>query len=142
MNMGIKDAFNLGWKLALAARDQAAPGLLNTYESERHPIARGVLQGTHLGTRLFLAQNPLMRAVREQAVPAIVNIPPVRRRILAAVSQLAVGYRGSPSPSMSMTGKRLAAGCVAMVEGFDPATGSRMPHSSTPAAVRRWRSST
>jgi 2-polyprenyl-6-methoxyphenol hydroxylase-like FAD-dependent oxidoreductase len=96
MNMGIQDAFNLGWKLALAARDQAAPGLLDTYESERHPIARGVLQGTHLGTRLFLAQNPLMRAVREQAVPAIVNIPPVRRRILAAVSQLAVGYRGSP----------------------------------------------
>jgi 2-polyprenyl-6-methoxyphenol hydroxylase-like FAD-dependent oxidoreductase len=96
MNMGIQDAFNLGWKLALAARDQAAPGLLDTYESERHPIARGVLQGTHLGTRLFLAQNPLMRAVREQAVPAIVNIPLVRRRILAAVSQLAVGYRGSP----------------------------------------------
>jgi hypothetical protein len=96
MNMGIQDAFNLSWKLALAARDQAAPGLLDTYESERHPIARGVLQGTHLGTRLFLAQNPLMRAVREQAVPAIVNIAPVRRRILAAVSQLAVGYRGSP----------------------------------------------
>ena len=96
MNMGIQDAFNLGWKLALAARDQAAPGLLDTYQAERHPVARGVLQGTHLGTRLFLAQNPLMRVVREQAVPAIVNIPLVRRRILAAVSQLAVGYRGSP----------------------------------------------
>jgi 2-polyprenyl-6-methoxyphenol hydroxylase-like FAD-dependent oxidoreductase len=30
MNTGIQDAFNLGWKLALAARDQAAPGLLDT----------------------------------------------------------------------------------------------------------------
>ncbi len=95
MNTGIQDAFNLGWKLALAARDQAAPGLLDTYQAERHPIARGVLRGTHLGTRLFLAQNPLMRAVREWAVPAIVNIPPIRRRILAAVSQLAINYRGS-----------------------------------------------
>jgi 2-polyprenyl-6-methoxyphenol hydroxylase-like FAD-dependent oxidoreductase len=95
MNTGIQDAFNLGWKLALAARDQAAPGLLDTYQAERHPIARSVLRGTHLGTRLFLAQNPLMRAVREQAVPAIVGIAPIRRRILAAVSQLTIGYRGS-----------------------------------------------
>jgi hypothetical protein len=44
---------------------------------------------------LFLAQNPLMRAVRQQAVPAIVGIAPIRRRILAAVSQLTIGYRGS-----------------------------------------------
>src|SRR5829696_3668057 len=95
MNTGIQDAFNLGWKLALAAQDQAAPGLLDTYQAERHPIARSVLRGTHLGTRLVLAQNPLMRAVRERAVPAVVNIPPVRRRILTAVSQLAINYRGS-----------------------------------------------
>jgi 2-polyprenyl-6-methoxyphenol hydroxylase-like FAD-dependent oxidoreductase len=96
MNTGIQDAFNLGWKLALAARGQAAPGLLDTYQAERHPIARGVLRGTHLGTRLFLTQNPVMRAVREQAVPAIVNMTPIRRRILAAVSQLSINYRGSP----------------------------------------------
>ena len=96
MNTGIQDAFNLGWKLALAARDQAAPGLLDTYQAERHPIARGVLRGTHLGTRLFLAQNSLMRAVREYVVPAIVDIPPVRHRILGAVSQLTINYRGSP----------------------------------------------
>ena len=49
MNTGIQDAFNLGWKLALAVRGQAAPGLLDTYEAERHPIARGVLRGTDLG---------------------------------------------------------------------------------------------
>ena len=95
MNTGIQDAFNLGWKLALAARGQAAPGLLDTYQAERHPIAKGVLRGTHLGTRLFLTQNPLMRAVREHAIPAIVNVPPVRHRILAAVSQLTISYRGS-----------------------------------------------
>jgi len=96
MNTGIQDAFNLGWKLALAVRDQAAPGLLDTYQAERHPIAQGVLRGTHLGTRLFLAQNPFMRTVRDHVVPALVNIPAVRRRILTAVSQLSIGYRDSP----------------------------------------------
>jgi 2-polyprenyl-6-methoxyphenol hydroxylase-like FAD-dependent oxidoreductase len=95
MNTGIQDAFNLGWKLALAAQDQAAPGLLDTYQAERHPIARSVLRGTHLGTRLVLAQTPLMRAIRQWAVPAIVNIPSVRRRILTAVSQLSINYRSS-----------------------------------------------
>jgi hypothetical protein len=36
-----------------------------------------------------------MRAVREHVVPALVNIPAVRRRILTAISQLSIGYRGS-----------------------------------------------
>ena len=95
MNTGIQDAFNLGWKLALAARELAAPGLLDTYEAERHPIARGVLRGTDLATRLVLARNPLAESIREHVVPAVVSLPPVRRRFLAAVSQLDVGYRGS-----------------------------------------------
>ncbi|NUP42133.1 MAG: FAD-binding monooxygenase, partial [Streptomyces sp.] len=42
LNTGIQDAYNLGWKLAqvLAGAD---PALLDTYESERMPIAAGVL---------------------------------------------------------------------------------------------------
>ncbi|WAL63433.1 FAD-dependent oxidoreductase [Amycolatopsis cynarae] len=37
MNTGIGDAWNLGWKLALAVRGIAAPGLLDSYEAERRP---------------------------------------------------------------------------------------------------------
>nr|BAQ25478.1 monooxygenase [Micromonospora sp. GMKU326] len=37
MNTGIQDAWNLAWKLALAARGLAAPGLLDSYETERRP---------------------------------------------------------------------------------------------------------
>jgi 2-polyprenyl-6-methoxyphenol hydroxylase-like FAD-dependent oxidoreductase len=99
MNTGIQDAFNLGWKLALAVRELVAPGLLDTYEAERHPIARGVLRGTHLGTRLFLARNPVMEAVREYVVPAVVNVPSVRRWFLASVSQLNIAY---PDSSLSV----------------------------------------
>lgn len=96
MNMGIQDAFNLGWKLALAVDNEAAPGLLATYQEERHPIARGVLLGTHLGTRLVLAGNPIARALRERIVPAMARMPPVRRQLLNAVSQLQVAYPDSP----------------------------------------------
>jgi 2-polyprenyl-6-methoxyphenol hydroxylase-like FAD-dependent oxidoreductase len=39
-NTGIHDAHNLAWKLSLVIRGQAHPRLLDTYESERRPVAR------------------------------------------------------------------------------------------------------
>ncbi|WP_448610947.1 FAD-dependent monooxygenase [Geodermatophilus sp. URMC 60] len=43
MNTGIQDAWNLGWKLALAVRGQAAPGLLDSYEAERRPAGKMIV---------------------------------------------------------------------------------------------------
>jgi hypothetical protein len=42
-NTGIHDAHNLAWKLALVAKGLAGPGLLETYDSERRPIAEATL---------------------------------------------------------------------------------------------------
>jgi putative polyketide hydroxylase len=39
-NTGIADAHNLAWKLAAVLHGQAGPDLLDTYEAERHPVAR------------------------------------------------------------------------------------------------------
>ncbi len=39
MNTGVQDAFNLGWKLALVCQGAEGPGLLDSYEAERRPIA-------------------------------------------------------------------------------------------------------
>lgn len=39
-NTGIQDAHNLAWKLAAVLRGDAGPGLLDTYEAERRPVAR------------------------------------------------------------------------------------------------------
>jgi 2-polyprenyl-6-methoxyphenol hydroxylase-like FAD-dependent oxidoreductase len=38
-NTAVEDAVNLGWKLAAVLKGQAAPPLLETYESERRPLA-------------------------------------------------------------------------------------------------------
>ena len=43
MNTGIQDAWNLGWKLALAVRGQASPGLLDSYEAERRPAGKMIV---------------------------------------------------------------------------------------------------
>jgi 2-polyprenyl-6-methoxyphenol hydroxylase-like FAD-dependent oxidoreductase len=46
MNTGIQDAHNLAWKLALAVSGQAAPGLLDSYDTERRPIGEEVVGRT------------------------------------------------------------------------------------------------
>ena len=46
MNSGIQDAYNLGWKLGLVLAGHATPGLLDTYETERLPIASWTLDIT------------------------------------------------------------------------------------------------
>jgi len=38
-NTGVHDAHNLAWKLALVIKGHAGPGLLDTYETERRPVA-------------------------------------------------------------------------------------------------------
>ncbi|MER6106450.1 FAD-dependent monooxygenase [Streptomyces sp. NPDC001832] len=54
MNTGIQDAFNLGWKLARVVTGQADPGLLDTYEEERLPVASWTLGITSERLRVTL----------------------------------------------------------------------------------------
>ncbi|KAJ0420296.1 FAD binding domain-containing protein [Aspergillus carlsbadensis] len=58
MNMGIGDAFDLGWKLAGTVRGYAGPGLLRSYGQERRPIALVCVarSGEHLAVHMGLGQ--------------------------------------------------------------------------------------
>ncbi|HEY4377263.1 MAG TPA: FAD-dependent monooxygenase [Acidimicrobiales bacterium] len=46
LNTGVQDAVNLGWKLAQVVAGTSPERLLDTYQSERHPVAARVLQST------------------------------------------------------------------------------------------------
>ena len=54
LNLGLQDAYNLGWKLACAVHGYAGPGLLDSYHEERHPAGQRVVDNTR-------AQLALMR---------------------------------------------------------------------------------
>jgi len=43
MNSGIRDAHNLGWKLAKVAAGELGPGVLDSYQVEREPHARALI---------------------------------------------------------------------------------------------------
>ncbi len=53
LNLGLQDVANLGWKLAGAVRGWAPEGLLDTYESERRPMAERVVMQTQAQTALL-----------------------------------------------------------------------------------------
>jgi hypothetical protein len=58
MNAGIADVHNLCWKLAGVLRGWAGPGLLETYEPERRPVARQTLDQAVANARLVRDARP------------------------------------------------------------------------------------
>lgn len=96
MNTGIMDAHNLGWKLALVASGAAPDDLLDSYGTERGPVAADVLALTHALVRLGTMTHPGLRAVRNTIVPAAGRLTPVQRRAVRRISHVHVGYASSP----------------------------------------------
>jgi 2-polyprenyl-6-methoxyphenol hydroxylase-like FAD-dependent oxidoreductase len=115
MNTGIGDAYNLGWKLALVAKGLAHESLLDSYEAERMPFARSILNGTDRAFALQVTTDTATQRLKIFLTPLIFGfvsaIPPIRRRAFWLVSQLWTEYRGSPAVAGSgSTGKGPQAG--------------------------------
>lgn len=96
MNLGLQDAFNLGWKLAAVLQGRADDTLLDTYDAERRPVARATLRGTDFATRIGMWNKPLSRAVRGRVAGWLSQIDAVQDRITRTVAELDVHYRHSP----------------------------------------------
>ncbi|SEG87465.1 oxygenase/bifunctional oxygenase/reductase [Actinacidiphila yanglinensis] len=124
LNLGLQDAFNLGWKLAAAVRAEAAGAhvfagtLLDTYHAERHPAGRQVLTSVRAQALLLLGGPEVdpVRAVFEE----LIDLPPARRHLAGAVSGLDTRYdlggdhplTGAPIPHAAL---RTGAGTTAAV---------------------------
>jgi 2-polyprenyl-6-methoxyphenol hydroxylase-like FAD-dependent oxidoreductase len=136
MNAAIQDAANLGWKLAFAAAARSgSETLLDSYDLERRPVAREVLGMTHLAFWGEAGTGRVPSLLRVRGVPLAAPLIPVlmrRRRLVAeairVVSQLRVGYQGSP---VSVSYGR--------DPGGSPRAGDRMPDMTVTAAEHRVR---
>jgi len=90
LNIGVQDAVNLGWKLAQVIRGRSPESLLDTYQTERHPIAARVLKST-------LAQTALNRGdertkALHEALAELLSLDEPRKRYAGAMSGLDVRY--------------------------------------------------
>jgi 2-polyprenyl-6-methoxyphenol hydroxylase-like FAD-dependent oxidoreductase len=103
LNLGVQDAFNLGWKLAAQVRGWAPETLLDTYESERHPVAAAVLDNTRAQTEL-LSPEPGPQAVR-RLLTELMDIDDVNRLLIERIAAIDVRYDFGEGPDL--VGRRL-----------------------------------
>ncbi|GHJ35884.1 FAD-dependent monooxygenase [Streptomyces sp. TS71-3] len=92
LNLGVQDAFNLGWKLAAAVRGRAPDGLLDSYHAERHPAAARVLH--HTSAQRVLAgpaASEDVTALRD-IVTDLLRLPDANRHIAGLMSGLSLRY--------------------------------------------------
>jgi len=78
MNSGVRDALNLGWKLAAVARGEMGPGLLDSYERERKPHAWALIE---MAMRIghFMMPTGRMQAFLSQNLLRLLSIVPAAR---------------------------------------------------------------
>lgn len=105
MNTGLQDAANLSWKLAQVTGGHAGPELLDTYQSERHPVGRAVLRSSGGIVRLAMAKRPWELALRTALTTVLDHVGPARRRMLGQLT--GIGYKyPAPRSAHPLTGTR------------------------------------
>jgi 2-polyprenyl-6-methoxyphenol hydroxylase-like FAD-dependent oxidoreductase len=103
LNLGIQDAFNLGWKLAAALRGWAPEGLLDSYHIERHPVAADVLNNTRAQMQL-MSLEPGPQAVR-RLLAELMDLEEVNRYLIEKIT--AIGVRYDFGDGHGLLGRRL-----------------------------------
>ncbi|WP_320777695.1 rifampin monooxygenase [Streptomyces sp. CRN 30] len=105
LNLGLQDAFNLGWKLAAEIAGWAPPGLLDSYHTERHPVAADVLATTRAQMEL-LSTEPGPRAVR-RLLAELTGFEEVNRYLVQKVAALDIRYDVGSGDDHGLLGRRL-----------------------------------
>ncbi|WP_163505090.1 FAD-dependent monooxygenase [Fodinicola acaciae] len=96
MNLGLQDAFNLGWKLAAAVRGDV--DLLDTYHAERHPVGARVLLNTRAQGSIMDFRD-LNTAAMRTLLTEWLAVPELNRKVAAMISGLDIRYDlGSDHP--------------------------------------------
>ncbi|MFI6510901.1 rifampin monooxygenase [Streptosporangium sp. NPDC050855] len=103
LNLGVQDAFNLGWKLAAQIRGRAPETLLDTYHAERHPVAEDVLDNTRAQMELTSA-GPGPQALR-RLLTELMDFDEVNRHLIEKITAIGVRYDLGEGPDL--LGRRL-----------------------------------
>jgi 2-polyprenyl-6-methoxyphenol hydroxylase-like FAD-dependent oxidoreductase len=102
MNMGVGDGVDLGWKIAATLQGWGGRGLLASYEAERRPVHRTVLDEALVNYAIYVApippeiedDTPEGAKLRQEVGAAILASKGREFNTLGTV--LGIGYHGSP----------------------------------------------
>ncbi|SFS07383.1 2-polyprenyl-6-methoxyphenol hydroxylase [Microbacterium sp. cf046] len=103
LNLGIQDAFNLGWKLAADIDGWAPEDLVDSYFTERHAVADDVLNLTRAQSEL-ISPEPGPQAVR-RLLTELMDIDDVSRYLAERIAGIGIRYDVGDGPAL--LGRRL-----------------------------------
>lgn len=109
---GLRDSMNLSWKLAGVIARSLDPAVLDTYESERKPHARSMIDLALMVGRAMTSGGRLGDMLRGLVVPRIHLLPSLRDRVM-----------DSATPSLTRS---------ALVQKSGALTGALCPNPRTP----------
>lgn len=99
MNTGIQDAYNLAWKVAAFLKGSAAERILDTYNEERLPNARRLLQTTDRMFNIAAGTDWFLNVIRTTVFPPmakfILSLDVIKKRFFPLISQIGINYRDS-----------------------------------------------
>lgn len=72
---GMRDAFNLAWKLAFVVKGLAATGILESYDRERRPHATAMINLAKLMGRIVMPRNAVLSLLIHGVMRLIQGIP-------------------------------------------------------------------
>ncbi len=105
MNFCLQDAFNLGWKLAYVVKGLSDPSILDSYDSERLPVMKELLDSVKAQCTVqfnFSAEAVVLkRWMQNEFVP----LPDVQRKLVLDLCGLSRPYPSVPG-SHPLTGCR------------------------------------
>jgi hypothetical protein len=92
----MQDSYNLGWKLALVVNGKAHPSLLDTYETERRPIAEQVIWAASSLHEIFMGHG---KDIAERAQK--IRDPVFLEAVVGRCSGISYTYRDQQQPPPS-----------------------------------------
>lgn len=104
MNVSMQDSFNLGWKVALVAKNIARRSILKTYQAERRRVAQDLIEFDQRFSRLF-SGRPAKDVMDEEGIDMAVFKDAFEKGNMFA-SGLSVNY--GPSNLVYKAGDSLA----------------------------------
>jgi 3-(3-hydroxy-phenyl)propionate hydroxylase len=121
MNGGMKDAVNLAWKVAAVLKGQAQEAILDTYEVERAPVVRHIVEVSRRLGAVIMPTNPIIAAARDLLFAGL-NLSGRFRTFVRRAGFL-------PPPRVRQS--------ALTARGRDPLIGQMMPQPEVGPAARR-----
>jgi 2-polyprenyl-6-methoxyphenol hydroxylase-like FAD-dependent oxidoreductase len=106
MNTGIQDAANLGWKLHHVLTGHAQGELLDSYGTERRPVAAQLIAFTSQLMQIATVREPRSVELRNDTLQAVGNVTGVMDFLATRLAQLDIGYAAGGADD-TVTGTRV-----------------------------------